>query len=94
MENSSLLPRNQTRSLGALQRTRTASVMGGVQTTTTTSVRGGTKTRCGTRTRGGTKTRGTSFIPPRMKSQRLLNNKVSEPAKGTGSSKDNNNVQE
>ncbi|GKC06722.1 hypothetical protein Tco_0998332 [Tanacetum coccineum] len=57
MENSSLPPRNQTISLGALQRTRTASVMGGVQTTTTTSVMGETKTR------GGTKTKGTSFIP-------------------------------
>ncbi|GJV49716.1 pentatricopeptide repeat-containing protein [Tanacetum coccineum] len=88
MENSSLPPRNQTRSLGALQRTRTASVMGGVQTTTTTSVMGRTKTR------GGTKTRGTSFIPPRLKSQRILNKKVSEQGKGTGSSNDNDNVLE
>nr|GEV58616.1 hypothetical protein [Tanacetum cinerariifolium] len=87
LENCSIPLRKQTRSLGALQRTRTATVMGGVQTTTTTSVRGRTTTT------GGTKTRGTSFIPPRLKSQIILNKKVSEQDKGTRSSNDNNNVQ-
>nr|GEW65080.1 hypothetical protein [Tanacetum cinerariifolium] len=87
LENCSLPLRKQTRYLGALQRTRTATVMGGVQTTTTTSVRGGTTTT------GETKTRGTSFISPRLKSQIILNKKVSEQDKGTRSSNDNNNVQ-
>ncbi|GKB98334.1 hypothetical protein Tco_0984471 [Tanacetum coccineum] len=87
LENCSLPPRKQTRSLGALQRTRAATVMGGVQTTNITSVRGGTKTR------DGTKTRGTSFILPRLKSQRILNKKVSKQDKGTRSSNDNDNVQ-
>nr|GEX59551.1 pentatricopeptide repeat-containing protein [Tanacetum cinerariifolium] len=92
MENFSLPPRNQTRTMGILQRTSSASVMGGDQPTTITSV---TKSvRDGAKIRGGTNTRGTSFIPLGMKSQRILYKKVSEPAKGTGSSNKNDNVKE
>ncbi|GKB16009.1 hypothetical protein Tco_0849932 [Tanacetum coccineum] len=59
--------------------------LGARQTRSTTSVRSGIQLRATTTPQ---------FIPPRMKSQRILHNKVSTSVKGTGSSKDNDIVLE
>ncbi|GJS98918.1 hypothetical protein Tco_0820088 [Tanacetum coccineum] len=81
---------------GRFQKRATTS-LGAMQTRVTTTVRGGTQTRATTYVRDGSQTRARTtpqFIPPRMKSQIILHNKVSNPVKGFGSSKDNEIVLE